>query len=201
MAIPLISRNATAGVITLMHSSPHHFTEEHERLLADAADQVGVALDNAQMFEQMTRLTDRLSLLYEISQEARQLDLEAALAKAVRAIRASTGWPTVAAFLRDENRSPVSQALAGGGAELIAEQRAPSGERLIDLAISTTRPQQTREGAAVMAAPIHIGQRVLGVVGAYSKQPDCFTDEDLELFSSIADTLAMAAAYAELSQR
>jgi GAF domain-containing protein len=199
MAIPLMSRNATAGVITLMHTASRHFTEEHERLLADAADQVGVALDNAQMFEQMTRLTDRLSLLYEISQEVRQLDLEAALAKAVRAIRATTGWPNVAALLFDHQRNSIARTSVGGESELIETQCLPSGERLVDLVISTASAQRTREGAPVMAAPIHIGQRVIGALGACSQQPDGFTDQDMEFLSSVADTLAMAAAYSELS--
>ena len=52
-----------------------------------------------------------------------------------------------------------------------------------------------------MAAPICIGERVLGVIGVHNPEPDCFSAEDLELLSSVADTLAMAVAYAELSKR
>jgi GAF domain-containing protein len=201
MAVPLISRQMPVGVITLISSTPNHFTEEHEHLLNDATDQVALALDNAQMFERMTHLADRLSLLYEISQEARQPDLEAALAKTVRAIRASTGWPTVAAILLDNDQTPVIHASVGDAAQEILVHRLPSGEGLVALAISTAQSQRACEGTAAMAAPICLGQRVMGVLGTHSTQLDCFTEDDLDLLSSVADTLAMAVAYAELSKR
>jgi len=42
---------------------------------------------------------------------------------------------------------------------------------------------------------------VLGVLDSKSAQPDAFTDQDLELLSAVADTLAMAVAYVELAPR
>ena len=201
MAIPLISRDAIVGVVTLMHSSPQHFGDEHERLLADAADQVALALDNARIFDTLTRLTDRLSLLYETSQMAAQLDLDPAVAQVVRAVRASTGWPTIAAFFLDENQTPTLQASVGNSAQAIQEHKWPSGEGLMARAISIALPLRNCDGASAMVAPIRIGQRVLGMLGVYNAEPDCYTNEDLELLSSVADTLAMAVAYAELSKR
>lgn len=201
MAVPLISRDMTVGVLTLMHSEPRHFSDEHERLLTDAADQVALALDNAQMFDKMTRLTDRLSLVYEISQIATQLDLDTMLAKAVRAIRASTEWPTVAAFLLDANQSLVVKAATGVGAQEILEGQSLPADGAVNRAASSLRAQRAASPASEMAAPICIGQHLLGALSVHSAQPDAFTDEDSELLSAVADTLAMAAAYAELSQR
>jgi GAF domain-containing protein len=201
MAIPLVSREAIVGVVTLMHSSPGHFSDEHERLLTAAADQVAVALDNARIFDTLTRLTDRLSLLYEISQTATQLEFDQALEQAVRAIRSYTGWPTVAAFLLDREGKPVPLASAGQAAQAILDYRLPSGESLVAQAISSAQVERASNGAAVMVAPIRIGSRLLGVLGVHSEQADGFSDQDQELVSSVADTLAMAAAYAEVSRR
>jgi GAF domain-containing protein len=149
----------------------------------------------------MTHLTDRLSLLYEIGQMATQLDLDKAVAQAVRAIRASTGWATIAAFFLDENQTFALRASAGNSAQAILEHKWPSGEGLMARAISIALPLRHCEGASAMVAPIRIGQRVLGVLGVYNAEPDCYTNEDLELLSSVADTLAIAVAYAELSKR
>ena len=200
MAVPLISRDMTVGVITLMHSQPRHFSEEHERLLTEAADQVALALDNAQMYDQMTRLTDRLSLVYEVSQIATQLDLDSTLAKAVRAVRASTQWPTVAAFLVDASQALTARAAVGDAAQEILG-RMPPDDDIVKSVESSLQTQRAAAPASEMAAPICIGQHLLGVLAAYSWQPGAFTDEDLELLSAVADTLAMSAAYAELSQR
>lgn len=201
MAVPLISRDMTVGVITLMHLEPRHFSEEHERLLTDAADQVALALDNAQMFDKMTRLTDRLSLVYEVSQIATQLDLDSMLTKALRAVRVSTGWPTVAAFLLDASQALEATAAVGDAAQEILERRVPPDDGVVQRVASSLQTQRGTAPASEMAAPICISQRLFGVLAAYSRQPDAFTDEDLELLSAVAGTLAMAAAYAELSQR
>jgi len=200
MAVPLISRNMTVGVITLMHSEPRHFSEEHERLLTEAADQVALALDNAQMYDQMTRLTDRLTLVYEVSQIATQLDLDSTLAKAVRAVRASTQWPTVAAFLLDASQALTARAAVGDAAQEILG-RVPPDDGIVKSAGLSLRAQSAAAPASEMATPICIGQHLLGALAAYSRQPGAFADEDLALLSAVADTLAMAAAYAELSQR
>ena len=171
------------------------------RLLTDAADQVALALDNAQMFDKLTRLTDRLSLLYEVSQIATQLDLDSTLAKAVRAVRVSTEWPTVAAFLLDASRALAAKAAVGDAAQEILERHVPPDDGIVKSAASSLQAQRAAAPASEMAAPIRIGQHLLGVLAAYSGQPGAFTDEDLELLSAVAGTLAMAAAYAELAQR
>jgi GAF domain-containing protein len=200
MAVPLISRDMTVGVIMLMHPEPRRFSEEHERLLTEAADQVALALDNAQMFDQMTRLTDRLSLLYEVSQIATQLDLDSTLSRAVHAVRVSTQWPTVAAFLLDASQALAARAAVGDAAQEILA-RVPSDDDIVKSAGASLQTQRAAAPASEMAAPICIGQHLLGVLAAYSRQPGAFADEDLALLSAVADTLAMAAAYAELSQR
>jgi GAF domain-containing protein len=77
----------------------------------------------------------------------------------------------------------------------------PPDDDIVKSVESSLQTQRAAAPASEMAAPICIGQHLLGVLAAYSRQPGAFTDEDLELLSAVADTLAMAAAYAELSQR
>jgi GAF domain-containing protein len=139
--------------------------------------------------------------VYEVSQTATQLDLDLALDQVVRAVRASTGWPTVAAFLLDSACKPVTQTSVGPATQAILDYRLPSGDSLVQAAISSMQVQRVCNGAAAIVAPIRIGARVLGVLAAYSEQVESFSDQDQELVSSVADTLAMAAAYAELSRR
>lgn len=201
LAVPLISRDVTVGVLTLMHSSPRHFGDEHERLLSDAADQVALALDNARMFDTLSRLTDRLSLLYEVSQVAAQLDLDSALDQALRAVRSATGWPTVSAFLFDEHHALVIRAPVSSPGQDALERRTLSGDGIIAQAASTGQAQRADDTISEIAVPICMGGRVLGALDAAGTQPDAFTNQDLELLAAVADTLAMAVAYAELSRR
>ena len=72
---------------------------------------------------------------------------------------------------------------------------------LVAYSLDAAATQRAGDTMSEIAAPVCIGGRVLGVLDAISTQPDAFTSQDLELLSAIADTLALAIAYAELSQR
>ena len=52
LAVPLLSGDKVAGVLTLTHSQVNHFTEEQASLMQAAAGQMTLALVNAQLFEQ-----------------------------------------------------------------------------------------------------------------------------------------------------
>jgi GAF domain-containing protein len=107
----------------------------------------------------------------------------------------------VAAFLRDQSQALAAKAVVGDAAQEILECRLSPEDGIVKSAVSGLQAQRVASPASEMAAPIRIGQHLLGVLYVHNAQPEAFTEEDLELLSAVADTLAMAAAYAELSQR
>ncbi|MDE1157307.1 MAG: response regulator [Neorhizobium sp.] len=53
MAVPVVSRSAEViGCLFFGHPEPGRFREEHERLVAGAASQVAIAIDNARLFRE-----------------------------------------------------------------------------------------------------------------------------------------------------
>jgi GAF domain-containing protein len=48
---PMRARGRIVGVFSVMHYTPHEFTEDAIRFLTALADQIGVAIDNAQLYE------------------------------------------------------------------------------------------------------------------------------------------------------
>ncbi|MBA3534018.1 MAG: PAS domain-containing sensor histidine kinase [Ardenticatenales bacterium] len=67
LATPIISGNHLLGILTLMHPMVAHFNEEHGALMQAAADQMGLALRNAQMYDAQLRLA---RALYESKEAA-----------------------------------------------------------------------------------------------------------------------------------
>jgi PAS domain S-box-containing protein len=56
LAVPVISRTGTVlGGLFFGHAQPAMFTEQHEQLVAGIAAQAAVAIDNAQLFEQLNK--------------------------------------------------------------------------------------------------------------------------------------------------
>ncbi|MFO7321104.1 MAG: ATP-binding protein [Chloroflexota bacterium] len=53
LCLPLMQDGEVLAVITLTHPEPNHFTENHLRLLSIIANQVSVAIRNAQLFNRM----------------------------------------------------------------------------------------------------------------------------------------------------
>lgn len=66
LTLPLRSRGNDLGAIVLVTQSQHGFTTGHIQLLETISNQVGVAVDNARLFEKTSRLsiTDELTGLY-----------------------------------------------------------------------------------------------------------------------------------------
>lgn len=53
LAVPIMSGTEVLGVLMLTHSAPKHFNRENLLLMSAAADQVALALRNAQMYEEL----------------------------------------------------------------------------------------------------------------------------------------------------
>jgi signal transduction histidine kinase len=69
MAIPLVVRERTIGILILHHRLPHFYTHQHARLALALAGQVAVALGNAYLYEQ----AQALAALQERQHLAREL--------------------------------------------------------------------------------------------------------------------------------
>ena len=67
---PMRARGRVVGILSVMHHEPYHFTEEEITVLRAIADQVGVALDNAQLFENIKEQSSRLSAVLNSSGDA-----------------------------------------------------------------------------------------------------------------------------------
>ena len=50
-SVPLWSRGKVVGAMSLGSRTPHHFTERETRLLATISDELGIAIDNATLYE------------------------------------------------------------------------------------------------------------------------------------------------------
>jgi len=65
ICVPLLAREQLVGVLTLVHSVPHVFDEEHLELMKTIADQASVAVLNARLYTESQRTARVMSALAE----------------------------------------------------------------------------------------------------------------------------------------
>ena len=64
-AAPLISKGQVKGVLELFHRTPHVANGEWQDFLETLADQAAIAIDNAELFDQLHRSNVELTLAYD----------------------------------------------------------------------------------------------------------------------------------------
>ncbi len=74
LAVPLMSKEHTLGMLSLMHSVPESFTDEHLRLATSLAIPASVAIQNARLYERAAIYSEELERnLSELRQTKRAL--------------------------------------------------------------------------------------------------------------------------------
>jgi two-component system, NtrC family, sensor histidine kinase KinB len=121
LAVPILSSATLLGVLTLTHSEPRRFTAEHAYLMQAAADQVSLAVRNAQMYDEMRHYASDLNTLYTVTQTVgRSLELEDVLAQTLFLILDSLQFEAGLICLADAQSANGRERL-----NLIAHERMP----------------------------------------------------------------------------
>lgn len=63
LCVPIVSKGRTIGVIQLLNKHDGSFTEEEAQRLARMATTIGVAIENARLFQQVTTVRDRFEAI------------------------------------------------------------------------------------------------------------------------------------------
>ncbi|MGD8244326.1 MAG: PAS domain S-box protein [Anaerolineae bacterium] len=219
ISVPLRAADQVLGFLHLAWHAPQVETATNERLLTAVGRQIGLALRNAQLYQE-ARQVDRLRTINEIATGLfSSLDEEAVLRQILdpmcRALDAAEGvvWlrdPAegdlfLAMALTDrgnQNRGrrwPPGQGIAGwvlqhGEAVVVNDvERDPRYASDVDGASSPT-------AGSLICAPLKYLESTIGVVEILSKPRKPFDGEDLGLLESVASVAALALENARLYQ-
>ena len=69
LVVPLIYKEKVIGVLDLEHTRRNYFTEDHKRTLTTLAAQIAIAIENAQLYEQIARQEQRLERDLKLARE------------------------------------------------------------------------------------------------------------------------------------
>ncbi len=216
LALPLVTKRRTIGVLDLGSYEPNSFDREQQRLLSSLADHLASAVENAQLYQNMRRQAQTLSLLHEASREmASILDRGTLLERVAELLRPLIDYdlfsvllwnetermlePRVALFSEglpnsDSSPLPLGQGICGTAAALRQSIRVPNVE-LDPRYVSCVENLQVRSELAV---PLFFKESLIGVIDLQSLKYDAFTAHDEQFLSTLAASLAIALENARL---
>jgi PAS domain S-box-containing protein len=217
LTVPLVSRSAVRGVLTLASRAGRVFSDAERALAVALAGELAVGLENAELYAASREQVRNLSLLGEMSRTlTSSLDLEQVLQAGALAARRILD--TDRAFLILHDSADGTLRLAAGSGERAAElmdRYRPSLERsgiaarvirerrILAIEDLATEPDahpahRTFDSKSVLAAPLLIRGEPLGVLFADSCRRRRFTDVEQDQASAVAHQLAVAIENARL---
>jgi PAS domain S-box-containing protein len=215
--LPLVIKDRLLGVLFLQSLRPGNFCDQLP-LLTTFANQAAVAIENARLYQKVQRRVEELTLLNRVGRAmASSLDLEQVLTTAMEetALMLKTEAGSVL-LLEEESSELVLEAAVGPRSEGVKGLRLPPGQGIAGwvaregqrlLVPDVGKDPRFYSGIdevtgfvtkSVLAVPLKVKGKVIGVIEAVNKIKGDFGQMDVALLSSMAQPAAIAIENAQL---
>jgi signal transduction histidine kinase/CheY-like chemotaxis protein len=210
MGVPLIAGDAVIGVMAIQsYEAEGIYSEDDLELFSAIASQIGVAIRNAQLYEDTARHAREMEALASIGRDLNaSLDLDTVLARIAANVQELLARDTLAIFLEsDELEVYLPVAISGPEADAVGTLRVLLREGILGTVIASGRPELINEaasdprigvGAAIpggrlLAVPLFSPERPIGVISVWrSRAEQGFDLRDLEFLEGIARQASIA---------
>jgi len=214
--VPLLANDRSIGVLSVMDHRLRRFTDDEVSLLAAFADQASLALEKARLLQEAETREREATQLYEITtQLASSPDMDSVLELITASAVELLGSEASGIFEYDPARDGLVVARTYNfPSELEQAQLFKPGEGIVGLAYQDRRPVWTRDRSAdpslvladreteaalgqagiagVAAVPIIIRDQPYGAMNVIFYEPHDFTDGEIQLLQTLADSAAVA---------
>ena len=207
VGIPLLAKGKAIGAITLLSRSVHTLNQREVNLLESIGNQIGIAIENARLFEETKKGLDELTILYEITKiSTSSLNLDLMLREIINSLNSFFKFEALGILLIDENTKrlfphPASYKelsmknigkLGLGVGKGITGWVAEKGDPLLvdDVREETRYICGDENIRSEMCAPLKVGEKIIGVIDAQSRKLNAFSEDDLRLLNIAAGQIA-----------
>ncbi|MEK9161716.1 MAG: GAF domain-containing protein [Chloroflexota bacterium] len=217
LGVPIIVGDAVVGVLAIQDlNQPGRFNQADEDFLKIIGKQIGVAVQNARLYQQVQRRADQLLAAAEVSRASISvINPDELIVKAAELIRERFNLYYIAVFLVDKGWAVLRYATGSAGEELLKRKHRLEigGNSMVGTAISRrqARIALDADSEAVrfvnpflpethseMALPLIVGDEVLGALDAQSTKYNAFSESDIIVLQTMADQIAIALENANL---
>ncbi len=206
LAVPIRMQNEVMGVLDFLDEGElSQWSEDDLALVQAVSDQLGLALENARLFDETRDYLNKQTLLYEVTRAAASAaSLGEALNNAAQAVGRALPEADIAILLLDDDqRSLRIRAAVGFPANLGERLNIRLGEGITgwvaahnqavlipDVRLDARYIPGISGMVSEAAVPLALGDRVIGVLNVESPRANAFDEQDLQLLSTLAGTLS-----------
>ena len=219
LGVPLKVGGRIIGVINISDDQrAGRFTDDQVRLALLLADQAAIAIEKVRLLDETVQRAERLALLNRIARASGSTlqlnDLLAIIHREITRVMAAEAF-FVALYDAATNELDF-RFLVDRGVREPAERR-PLQDGITDYVVTTRQPLLIRDfeqekdrlpsveiwgtprpAQAMVCVPMLLGEKVVGVISVQAYHPHAFGEAELELLTTIADTVAVAVDNARL---
>ncbi len=220
LSVPIVTKTGVVGVVNVQHRRPHRHTEDQIALLTTIANQVGGAIENARLYEEMRRKTAQIETLSKVSSSivsnryleeilhlivsvtAEMMDSKICSIMLLNPERGELEIKATQCLSPDYLKKPnlkVGESISG---RVVQEKRAISVRDVTANGEYRYPEVARREGLrSLLSVPMMVKDRVIGVINIYTSYEHVFSVEETKLLQAIANQAAAAIENTRLMQR
>ncbi len=221
VSVPIMAKKQVIGVINVQHKRARRYQGDELALLSTIANQVGGAIENARLYEEMTRKALQLETLSQVSETVASTRLIQDVLQLIVTMTAQMMNSKICSIMLldrpdgGELRIAVTQSLSED------YRRKPSvkvGQSISGRAVQERRPIVVRdvtqeqdfmypeiarkEGlCSLLSVPMLNRNRTIGVINSYTSTPHRYTTEEIKVLQAIANQAAIAIEHTTLLER
>ena len=220
LGVPILVGDRGIGAISVQSTtSEGRFGESDARLLATIAANVGVAIQNARLYQEAHRRADEMAAIADVGQEiSATLDVRAVLERIGGRVQTLLDADSTALFLAGEDPRAFRAILALGQlADALKADTIREGEGIIGDVIRQRQPEFVNDTGSdprtmripgtddydpgverLMAAPLVTRDRVIGIAAVWRSNGRPFAQADLDFLIGLARQASIALENARL---
>ncbi len=205
--VPMLFSDGSMGVLAVADTEREHALDEEKfQLLQVLADEAGVAVENARLFQREHRRSRHLELLNELGRKAMAiLDPQELLARICRDLRIAFGYELARIETIDLERDELVVEAQEGYDEELVDLHFKLGEGLSGIAAQSGEPilassvgederyiPVDHRVRSALSLPMNYRSETLGVLSVESYREHNFPPQDVLTLRTLADQVAIA---------
>src|SRR5688572_26057112 len=217
LCVPLRVAGKLLGVISAFSTRSAAFTAHHQQVLEAFAEQAGIAVQNAQLFEEsVLRTRETRALLAAGRAVTASLDRDRTMNVIMEQARAVLGAHSCGIMMLDPHTRILALVASLDVPEaMVSGVRVSEGEGITGQAVAQLRPMQSADlwsdpraaypqlsrtsgYRSMLAVPLRVGARAVGALVVLRQDVHVFAPAEEELLLALADQAAIAMEHARL---
>ncbi len=216
LAVPLIVKDKIIGIVEAINWGDKLFDENDLNLLNTLAGSAAAAIENARLYEEVTRRLTETRLLQEIIlAAASSLDFDQVVTQVLQTIHQTLHPHGLGLWFPDPQGEYmfVHPSIIGVPVSAPGELRVPIRDSVTGEVYLTNQPALIPDTYAIpnyyklagagelcseLAVPVRVNDQIVAVLNVEHQQPHAFTEQDVHLYESIAAQLGIALKNARL---